>query len=214
MMVSIIIIIIIIIIHTIIAITITTALIVLLKSLVMITLAVFSLLLISSMTATPRIMTSVPSNIAILILSLPFFVMPFLYGDNLYYYVIQPRRFFWSHASNKTTYHHHVCTRGQLRGLFCLQMGGGCAPSNPPRFSKAMDACQKKKQGSGRRQHRCLQKTSIRSSPWIIHVLHLGKATRVILFANGGGCAPPTSALFKGRRCLKLSHFHYFHCFS
>ena len=60
----------------------------------MITLAVFSLLVISSVTATPHIITSVPSNTSILILSLPFFVMPFLYGDNLYYYAIQPRRFF------------------------------------------------------------------------------------------------------------------------
>ena len=81
-------------IHTIIAITITTTNIVLLKSLVMITLAVFSLLVISNVTATPHIITSVPSNTSILIFSLPFFVMPFLYGDNLYYYVIQPRRFF------------------------------------------------------------------------------------------------------------------------
>ena len=75
--------IIIIIIHTIIAITITTTLIVLLKSLVMITLAVFSLLVISSMTVTHHIITRVPSNTSILIFSLPFFVMPFLYGDNL-----------------------------------------------------------------------------------------------------------------------------------
>ena len=81
-------------IHTIIAITITTTNIVLLKSLVMITLAVFSLLVISNVTATPHIITSVPSNTSILIFSLPFFVMPLLYGDNLYYYVIQPRRFF------------------------------------------------------------------------------------------------------------------------
>ena len=118
------IIIIIIIIHTIIAITITTTNIVLLKSLVMIALAVFSLLVMSSVTATPHIAASVPSNTSILIFSLPFFVMPFLYGDNLYSYVIQRHRFFWSHASNKTTYHHHVCTRGKLRGSFCLQMGG------------------------------------------------------------------------------------------
>ena len=62
---------IIIIFHTIIAITITTTLIVLLKSLVMITLAVFSLLVISSVTATHHIITRVPSNTSILILSLP-----------------------------------------------------------------------------------------------------------------------------------------------
>ena len=55
----------------------------------------------------------------------------------------------------------HVCTGGKLRGSFCLRM---CAPPQPPRFLKAMDACKKTKQGSGRRQHRCLQKTSIRSS--------------------------------------------------
>ena len=128
-----IIIIIIIIIHTTIAITITTTNVVLLKSLVMITLAVFSLLVISRVTATPHIITSVPSNTSILIFSLPFFVMPFLYGDNLYYYVIQPRRFFGNHASNKTTYHHHVCTRGKLRGSFCLQMGE-LRPLQPPAF--------------------------------------------------------------------------------
>ena len=79
MMISIIIIIIIIIVHTTIAITITTTLIVLLKSLVMITLAVFSFLVISSVTARPHIITSVPSNTSVLILSLPFFVMPFLW---------------------------------------------------------------------------------------------------------------------------------------
>ena len=102
-MINIIINIIIISIHTIIAITITTTLIVLLKSLVMITLVVFSLLFIRSVTATHHIITSVPSNTSILILSLPFFVMPFLFGENLCYYVIQPRGFFWSHASNTTT---------------------------------------------------------------------------------------------------------------
>ena len=75
--------IIIIIIHTITEITSTTTNIVVLKSLVMITLAVFSLLVISSVTATPHIITSVPSNTSILIFSLPFFVMPFLYGDKL-----------------------------------------------------------------------------------------------------------------------------------
>ena len=124
-----IIIIIIIIIHTIIAIIITTTLIVLLKSLVMIILAVFSLLVIGSVTATPHIIPSVPSNTRILILSLPFFVMPFLYGANLYYYVIQPLRFSWSHASNKNTYHHHVCTR-----VILFANGGACAPPNPPAF--------------------------------------------------------------------------------
>ena len=86
MVISIIIIIIIIIIHTVLAITITTTLIGLLKSIVMITLPVFSLLVISSVIATPHIITSVPSNTTVLTLSLPFFVMPFLYGDNFYCY--------------------------------------------------------------------------------------------------------------------------------
>ena len=162
MMISVIIIIIIIIFHIIIASTITTTLIVLLKSLVMITLAVFSLLAISSVTATPHIITSVPSNTGILILSLPFFVMPFLHGDNLYYYVIQPCHFFWSHASNITTYHHYVCTRGKLRGSFCLQGGWAAPPPTPPLFKghgclqkktrvvvATIDACTKK-QASGR----------------------------------------------------------------
>ena len=233
----------------------------------MITLAEFSFLVIRSVTATPHIISSVPSSTSILILSLPFFVMPFLYGDNLYYYVIQPLRFFWSHASNKTTYHHHV----KLRGSFCLQMGGAAPPPTPPpRFLKAMDACKRKqesssppstlapqKQASGRRRvdHSCCTrgkstrvilfanwgglrppqpprflkamdacKKKSRSWPasmlaknkhqvvavWIIHVLHLGKATWVILFANGGGCAPPNPPAFKGRRCLKLLLFHFF----
>ena len=79
MMISILIIILIVLVHTTTAITITTTLIVLLKSLVMITLVVCGFLVISSVTATPHIIPSVPSNISILILSLPFFVMPFLW---------------------------------------------------------------------------------------------------------------------------------------
>ena len=133
MMISIIIIIIIIIIHTIIAITITTTLIVLVKSRVMITLAVLSLLVISSMTATPHIIASVPSNTSILILSLPFFVMPFLYGDNLYYYVIQPRRFFGAMLPIKP----RIITMfalGEATRVILFANGGGCAPPNPPAF--------------------------------------------------------------------------------
>ena len=90
----------------------------------------------------------------------------------------------------------HVCTRGKLRGSFCLQMGAAEPPPTPPLF----------------KGHGCLQKnkTRVRSSPasmfakkehqvfavWIIHVLHLGKATRVILFANGGGLRPPQPPRF------------------
>ena len=140
--------------------------------------------------------------------------MPFLYGDNLYYYVIQPRRFFWSHASNKTTYHHHVCTRGKLRGSFCLQMGELRA-LQPPRFLKAMDACKKTKQGSGRRQHRCLhQKTSIRSSPCGSFMFALGESYAGHFVCKWGGCTPPNPPFFKGHGCLKLPHFHSFYCFS
>ena len=70
------------------------------------------------------------------------------------------------HASDQTTCHHHVCTRGRPYGWIILcANGGGCAPPNPPAFLKAMDAC-KSKQESGRRHHRCMrQRTSIRSSP-------------------------------------------------
>ena len=106
------------------------------------------------------------------------------------------------HAKNKhqvvAVWIIHVCTRGKLRGSFCLQMGGAAPPPNPPPLFKG---------------HGCLQKnkTRVRSSPasmhaknkhqvvamWIIHVLHLGKATRVILFANGGGCTSPNPPLLK-----------------
>ena len=203
-----IIIIIIIIIHTIIAITITTTLIVLLKSLVMITLAVFSLLVIGSVTATPHIITSVPSNTSILILSLPFFVMPFLYGANLYYSVIQPRRFFWSHASNKNTYHHHVCAK-----VILFANGGGLPPPQPPRFLKAMDACKKNK-GQVVASIDACKKQASGLAVWIIHVLHFRKLRGSFCLQMGGAAPPPTPPLFKGRRCLKLPHFQYFHCFS
>ena len=170
MMISIIIIIVIVILQTIIAITITTTLIVLLKSLVMITLAVFSLLVISSVTATPHIITSVPGNTSILILSPPFFVMPFLYGDNLYYYVIQSGRFFGAMLPIKP----HIITMFALgesyAGHFVCKWGGAASPPTPPLFKghgclqkktrvvvATIDACTKK-QASGRRRvdHTCL----------------------------------------------------------
>ena len=95
----------------------------------------------------------------------------------------------------------HVRTRGKLRGSFCLQMRGAAPPPTPPLF-----------QGHG-----CLQKkTRVRSSPASMlatnkhQVAAVGKATQVILFANGGGCAPPNPPLFKGSRCLKLPHFIIF----
>ena len=199
MMISILIIIIIVI-HIIIAITIPTTLIVLLESLVMITLAVFSLLVIGSVTATPHIVTSVPSNTSILILSLPFFVMLFLYGANLYYYVIQPRRFFGAMLPITT----HIITMFAL-GSFC-----------PPLFKGHGCLQKKKKQGSGRRQHRCLQKTSIRSSSCGSFMFcTLGKLRGSFCLQMGWGLRPPQTPRFlKGRRCLKLPHFQYFHCFS
>ena len=88
-------------------------------------------------------------------------------------------------------------------GHLVCKWGGGCAPPQPPRFLKAMDAS-KRKQESGRRQHRCLQKTSVRSSPCRSFMFVIGKATKVILFAiGGGGCAPPNPPLFKGHGCLQ-----------
>ena len=199
MMISIIIIIIIITMHAIIAIRITTTLIVLLKSLVMITLVVSSLLVLSSVAATPHIITSIPSNTSILILSLPFFVMPFLYGDNLYYYVIQPRRFFWSHASNKTTYHHHVCTRGKLRGSFCLQSGGAAPPPTPPGFLNAMDACKRKQESASAPSMLAPKK---QASGRIIHVCTWGKL-RGTFCLQLGGCAPPTPRFLKATDACK-----------
>ena len=248
--------------------TTTTINIVLLKPLVMITLAVFSLLVISSVTATPHIITSFPNNTNILIFSLPFFVMPFLYGDISYYYVIH----LWSHASNKTTYHHHVCTRGKpcpfickwgglrhlqpfrflkamdackrkqesssppsmlapknkhqvvavwilhvctrgkLRGSFCLQMGGA-APPPALRFLKAMDACKKTKQGSGRRQHRCLQKASIRSSPCASFMFALGESYAGRFVCKWGGLRTPQPPAFKRQSMLEIASFSLFSLF-
>ena len=189
-----IIIIIIIIIHTIIAFTITTTNIVLLKSLVMITLAVFSLLvIISSVTATPHIITSVPSNTSVLKFSLPFFVMPFLYGDNLCYYVIQPRRFFWSHASNKTTYHHHVCARGKsYAGHFVCKWGG----------LRPLDACKRKQESSPPSMLAPKNKHQV-VAVWIIRVCTRGKLRGSFCLQMGGAAPPPTPPLFKGHGCLQ-----------
>ena len=110
---------------------------------------------------------------------------------------------------NKGRRHHHRCLHQKTSirsspcgsfmfalgesyaGHFVCKWGGLRPPPTPPLF----------------KGHGCLQKnkTTVRSSPasmlaknkhqvvavWIIHVLHLGKATRVILFANGGGLRPP-----------------------
>ena len=117
-------------------------------------------------------------------------------------------------ASGRRRVDHSCLHYGKATRVILFANGGAAPPPTPSLFEG----------------HGCLQKnkTRVRSSPasmlaknkhqvvavWIIHVLHLGKATRVILFANGGGCAPPNPPAFKGRRCLKLPHFHYFNCFS
>ena len=119
----------------------------------MITLAVFSLLVISSVTATPHIITSVPSNTSILILSLPFFVMPFLYGDNLYYYVIQPGCFFGAMLPIKP----HIITMFALgesyAGHFVCKWGAASPPttSNHPAFQRPWMLAKENK--SSRRHH-------------------------------------------------------------
>ena len=78
------------------------------------------------------------------------------------------------------------------RGLRSLQ---------PPRFLKAMDAC-KRKQESGRRQHRCLQKTSIRSSPCGSFMFAIGESYAGHFVCRWGGLCPPNPPLFKDHGCL------------
>ena len=52
----------------------------------------------------------------------------------------------------------HSCLHaGKATRVILFANGGGAAPLPTPPFLKAMDAC-KRKQESGRRQHRCLQK--------------------------------------------------------
>ena len=72
-------------------------------------------------------------------------------------------------------------SKPMMRAL-CLQMGGGCAPPNPPLFFKPGNACLK-----------------------ACEALQNHDASTV--FANGGGCAPPPpqpTAFFEpGNACLK-----------
>ena len=98
----------------------------------------------------------------------------------------------------------HACTRGKQRGSFCLQMGGGLRPPNPPRFLKAMDVC-KKKQESGHRHDRCLhQKTSIRSSTCGSFMFCTrGKLRGSFCLQMGGAVPPPTPWFFKGHGCFQ-----------
>ena len=64
----------------------------------------------------------------------------------------------------------HVCTRGKLRGSFCLQMGGA-APSPTPRCLKTMDACKKARVRSSPASMLAKNKHQV-VAVWIIHVLH------------------------------------------
>ena len=66
--------------------------------------------------------------------------MPFLYGDNLYSYVIQPCRFFGAMLPIKP----HIITMFALGESYAghfVANGGGLRPLQPPRFLNAMDAC-------------------------------------------------------------------------
>ena len=77
----------------------------------------------------------------------------------------------------------YVCTRatrGRLCGSFCLQMGGGCAPPNPPAF----------------KGHRCLhEKTSISSSPCGSFIFAVGKFCADPFVCNWQGAVPPPTPL-------------------
>ena len=115
------------------------------------------------------------------------------------------------------------CTRGKLRGSFCLQMGG-LRPLQPACFLKAMDAFKRKqesgrrqrlrplqpacflkamdafkrKQESGRRQHQCLhQQTSIRSSPCGSFMLALAGSEAGHFVCKCGMLCPPTPRFLK-----------------
>ena len=96
----------------------------------------------------------------------------------------------------------HVCTRGKLRGSFCLQMGGAAPPPDPPLF----------------KNHGCLpEKKGVRSSPpsmfaknrhqvvsvWIIHFCTRGKLRGSFCLQMGWAAPPPTPPLFKGHGCLQ-----------
>ena len=101
-------------------------------------------------------------------------------------------------ASGRRRVDHSCLHQGKATRVILFANGGGCAPPKPPRFLKAMDACKKTKQGSGRRQHRCLQKTSIRSSPCGSFMFCTwGKLRGSFCLQMGGGCAPPTPPLLK-----------------
>ena len=85
---------------------------------------------------------------------------------------------------------------------------GGLRPLQPPRFLKAMDAC-KRKQESGRRQHRCLhQKTSIRSSPCGSFMFALGESYADHFVCKWGGLRPlqPPRFLKAMDACNKNKH--------
>ena len=200
MMVSIIIIIIIII-HTIIAITTTTNLIVLLKSLVMITLAVFGLLILSSMTATPHIITSVASNTGTVILSLPCHSYMVITCITM---LSNPAAFFGAMLPIKP----HIITMFALgesyAGHFVCKCVGAAPPPTLPLFKD--HGCLQKK--TSRRHHRCLhqktnQITSIRSSLCGSFMFALGESYAGHFVCKWGGCAPPNPPLFKGHGCLQ-----------
>ena len=85
--------------------------------------------------------------------------------------------------------------RESYAGHFVCKWGGGLRTPQPP-LLKALDAC-KRKQESGRRQHRCLhQKTSIRSSPCGSFMFALGESYAGHVVCKWGGCAPPNPPAF------------------
>ena len=81
-------------------------------------------------------------------------------------------------CKKRTSVRIYVCAKERLCGSFCLQLGR-LRPPNPPRFLK---------------DHRWLQRK--RTSVSIYSCAKGIKAVRIILFANGGGCAPPNPPAF------------------
>ena len=90
-------------------------------------------------------------------------------------------------AKKKNKRRIYVGAKGRLCGSFCLQLGGAAPPPTPPLF----------------KGHRCLQKKNQRQDL----CLRKRKAVRIILFATGGGCAPPSMAAKKKNKrqdlCLR-----------
>ena len=88
-------------------------------------------------------------------------------------------------------------------GHFILFANGGAAPPPTPPLFKGHGCLQKKTRVLVATIDACTKKQASRRRRVDHSCLHYGKATRVILFANGGAAPPPTLPRLKGHGCLQ-----------